>query len=400
MNRRDCLQGALWPALAMHLPAVAAHGADDPLLLEILSTASPTVRRVLANRATYEPQILWTRLKPLSDGGFERISEHRLGVERRRWFAAASFVKLPLAALLFEELEKRGLARNLEHLRLQVDRSCAALPARIAGGWPLMRLVRSMLIVSDNPCFNALYELIGSDAIHARLATLGYRDLTMPTRMGGCGVAHKARAVVVDSRGKPVWESPASAQELPQRFAYGKALKGRAWQAGASQVPGPHDFSASNFIALEDLQRLFLDLTGVVAAPEGQRFALSVEAHALLRNTLSTLPRECSDPRYPESAYADNHAKFLGVGGAPQRLPGGLTIANKNAESYGFIGDCALIEERAAGIAFALAAVVYVNRDGVLNDARYEYAEIGLPFLRELGEAVLAHERGQRPPPA
>ncbi len=349
---------------------------------------------MLAARSTYEPQIIWSRLNRASDGRLETRSEHRLGVDRKRWFTAASFVKLPLAALVFEALERRGLASQIDNLRLRVTHSCGALPASEPAGWKLGDLLRSMLIVSDNLAYNALYELLGSDVIHARLAALGYADLRMPMRLGGCAQARKALAVLRDAGGKPVWESPAAPTEKPQRYAYGRALKGRAWQQSAQQIPGPHDFSASNFMALEDVQRIFLDLMGI-SIPSTSHFALSEHSRRWLRRTLATLPRECASPRFPESKYPDNHGKYLLVGGEPQRLPSGLAIANKNALSYGFIGDCALIEEPARKLAFAVSAVLYVNRDGVLNDGAYEYAEIGLPFLRELGEALLAYEQAE-----
>lgn len=391
MNRRTWLSHAGLAFLVASTPLRAS--ADDSLLTEILSTAGPTVRRVLAARATYERQILWTRLAVLDNDRFKVVSEHRLGVERKRWFTAASFVKLPLAALVFEALEERGLASRVDQLYLRVTNSCGALPAPLAGGWKLGDLLRSMLIASDNLAYNALYELVGSDLIHARLAALGYTDLRMPMRLGGCGSARKAAAVLSDEDGGVVWESPAVPTEKPQRFAYGRALKGRAWQQGARQIPGPHDFSASNFIALEDVQRIFMDLTGV--AIPAKPFELSTETRNWLRQTLGAVPRDCLSPRYPEDKYPDNHGKYLLVGGKAQRLPPGIVIANKNALSYGYAGDCALITEPARKLAFVLSAVVYVNRDGVLNDGAYEYAEIGLPFLRELGEALLAFERSR-----
>ncbi len=393
MKRRAALWlGACWPAIARS--AIAAPAADDPWLAALIAGASPIVRRVLAAPQVFEPQILLTRLRVNGDGGYDIVSEHRLGVDKRRWFAAASFVKLPLAALVCEELERRDLLGQIDLLRLKVARGsrCALLPADEPKGWPLMRLLRSMLIVSDNRSFNALYELVGSDALHARLAALGYQDVRIPMRLGVCSTGGKAHASLVDAAGKTVWDSPASAREMPQSFPFGRALKGRAWQQGAKQVPGPHDFSASNFMPLEDVHRILLDMTGTRLDPTGS-FALGPGTRKMLLQTLSTVPRMSVDPSYPESGYPDNHSKYLGVGGAPQRLPAGITITNKNAQSYGFLGDSAIIEDASAGIAFALSAVLYVNHDGVLNDARYEYESIGLPFLRDLGQAALAQER-------
>jgi hypothetical protein len=35
-----------------------------------------------------------------------------------------------------------------------------------------------------------------------------------------------------------------------------------------------------------------------------------------------------------------------------------------------------------------VAAAIYTNSDGVLNDDRYDYESVALPFMAELGEIV------------
>lgn len=39
-----------------------------------------------------------------------------------------------------------------------------------------------------------------------------------------------------------------------------------------------------------------------------------------------------------------------------------------------------------------LSAVIYCNKDGVLNDSQYDYDEIGFPFMKNLGELIYQHE--------
>ncbi|MCH5690698.1 hypothetical protein LWM68_44610 [Niabella sp. W65] len=39
-----------------------------------------------------------------------------------------------------------------------------------------------------------------------------------------------------------------------------------------------------------------------------------------------------------------------------------------------------------------LSACIYVNKDEVLNDNKYEYTETGYPFFREIGEKIYEYE--------
>jgi len=43
-----------------------------------------------------------------------------------------------------------------------------------------------------------------------------------------------------------------------------------------------------------------------------------------------------------------------------------------------------------------LSGVIYVNRDGVLNDDKYEYEETGYPFFKEVGEIIYRYECGRK----
>jgi hypothetical protein len=42
-----------------------------------------------------------------------------------------------------------------------------------------------------------------------------------------------------------------------------------------------------------------------------------------------------------------------------------------------------------------MSAVIYVNRDGILNDDKYEYKEIGYPFFKEIGEIIYAYDKNR-----
>lgn len=381
MRRRECL-AALLASAGWPLGLRAAESLDA-----LIAAAGPDARRVLALRDAYQPQVLLTRC--VRDGdGWRALDRQAFGPRPRQWFAAASWVKLPLAGLLLEELDRRRLDLAVDGLRLEIDgtAACAPLPTAQAGGWRLDALMQSMLVVSDNLAYNALYELLGSDAIHARLRELGFPEIRMATRLG-CPQPRspgKLAARLRDATGAVVWESPAQPQESFQRFPHGNARAGRAWAEAGRVIPGAHDFSDSNFIPLADVHRMTLAFGGGI----GLRFELSAGTRRWLAETLSLVPRQAASLSAEQRALPDDQSKWLLPLDARGRFLPQLRIHSKNAQSYGWIGDSAFIADESAGRACALTVLVFVDRDGVLNDGAYDYAGTGRPFLREVGSAL------------
>jgi hypothetical protein len=381
MRRREwlaaLLAGAAWP---LGLCA-------EESLETLIGAAGPVARRVLGNPAAWQPQVLLTRCRR-EGGQWRALPTQSFGLRPRQWFAAASWVKLPLAGLLLEELDRRGLDLAAGALRLEVDgtAACAPLPATQPGGWPLAGLLQAMLVVSDNLAYNALFELLGSDAIHARLRELGFPNIRMATRLG-CPQPRspgKLAARLRDARGAVVWESPAQPRETFQRFPHGNAGAGRAWAEAGRVIPGAHDFSDSNFIPLADVHHMTLEFGGGV----GLLFELSAPPRRWLADTLSLVPRQAAGLSAEQRALPDEHSKWLLPLEAGGHFPPQLRIHSKNAQSYGWIGDSAFIADERAGRACALTIVLFVDRDGVLNDGVYDYAGTGRPFLREVGGAL------------
>jgi hypothetical protein len=69
-----------------------------------------------------------------------------------------------------------------------------------------------------------------------------------------------------------------------------------------------------------------------------------------------------------------------------------VRIFNKIGDSYGYDIDNAYIVDFANGVEFMLSAVVQSNEDGILNDSKYEYTTVCLPFLKNLGQVIYQHE--------
>jgi len=160
---------------------------------------------------------------------------------------------------------------------------------------------------------------------------------------------------------------------------------GKGYYAGDSLIMKPFDFSLKNQYTLqaqhETMKRFFF--------PEyyssRQRFNFSNEDEAWVKKTMSKLPRVLG---YDEKEYQDGYVKFFLFGDSKDRIPEHIKIHNKVGYAYGHLTDNAYIKDEKTGLEYILTATILVNEDQIFNDDKYEYDEIGIPFLAELGRTI------------
>ncbi|GAA3917704.1 serine hydrolase [Hymenobacter algoricola] len=373
-----------------------------------------TVRfgRVLRDPARYRLQILYTQINRDAHNR-PHFRTFRYRVRPGQYFYPASTVKLPAAVLA---LQKLRFLRQHPHLGrlgpdspLRID-SAFAGQTRVArdtssasGRASIGHYIRKVLLVSDNDAFNRLYEFVGQYALNAELRQRGLRRTRLLHRLSVGDQEPNSRhtsplVFYADTALQTVvYRQPAAfnARPLPELGLQNERI-GQAYWQGNSLVSRPLDFSTKSYFALPDQQRLLRAVLFPAATPPKRRFALDEDDYQLLYRYLSMFPRESPAPRYDAAHYPDTYAKFLLGGGGLAPLPPGVRVFNKIGQAYGFLTDNAYVADFDHGVEFLLSAVLYVNADEVLNDDKYEYDAIGLPFLRDLGRAVYDYER-QRP---
>ena len=77
-------------------------------------------------------------------------------------------------------------------------------------------------------------------------------------------------------------------------------------------------------------------------------------------------------------------------------MPEHVRVFNKVGWSYGFMTDVSYVVDFENKIEYMLAATLYVNSDGILNDDKYEYESVGYPFFYQLGQLIYRHELGRQ----
>ncbi|MEM1202566.1 MAG: serine hydrolase [Acidobacteriota bacterium] len=256
--------------------------------------------------------------------------------------------------------------------------------------------IRELFLVSDNTAFNRLYELVGPAALNRSMHRAGLPSTHIVHRLSEArSPEEQLRLPRIDLAGdgfvhtlpRRVDPPPPTAKAVPGlRVGRGYLTHGAS---GPRRVDGPMDFATKNRMSLRDLQRaLAMVVRPDLGALGGPGFGLTDDQGALLLEPMYQLPRESKNPVYDPTEYTDQWVKFL-LPGLERVLPKSrLRIYNKIGRAYGFSTENAYVVDTETGRGFFLAATIYTNRDGILNDDRYEYEQVADPFFADLGEAV------------
>ena len=159
------------------------------------------------------------------------------------------------------------------------------------------------------------------------------------------------------------------------------------------KINEPKDFSQMNYMSLQNCHSILQRLVFNEFYPEENRYQLSNTDQQFLLKNLTIYPRESSHPTYPTKQYYDSYKKYFIYGDSKKPITDpDLKITNIVGQSYGFMVDCAYIHNKKENIEFLLSAVIYTNQNEIINDGKYEYNSIALPFLAELGRQIYDFE--------
>lgn len=393
MHRREFLS---WSALGLGVAALpqdlrAVTRARSPW--SDVFTRMPPALAALVDDPQHAVQLRWVRIARDADGA-RRYVTHDHGLATRRWFPAASVVKLPMALLMAEAVQATG--GDMDGV-LRLD------AAPISGEWgdePLAdtfaRGIDRTFAVSENRPYNRWYELLGGEHIHRRLAELGYPQVRLIARLGSSDIEANRRnggGALLSADGRTLRRFP-SATARVRRFPFGRVLSGEGWQNDDGSVTrGLHDFSHANFLPLADSLRMLQAFVSPESVPATQRWRIDGAVRARLLRALALRPRESTSPLYPEAEHPDGYARWFFIGDGTTRYPDGLSVSGKSGMAYGALSEVAYVVDRDSGVECMLAASIRVNADGILNDDRYEYDTIGIPFMATWSRAVLDVER-------
>ncbi|WP_460584903.1 serine hydrolase [Hymenobacter arcticus] len=394
-------------ALFLIVTTAQAQTTPDSSLLDSLLHTSPALTQVLSHPATYQLQIIYTQINR-DVHNVPHFTQHTYHLNPRQYFNPASLVKLPVALLALEKLHNLPASINRSTIMSTgTDWRCQtpipfAAPADSDRTATVGNYIKRMLLVSDNLAYNRLYEFLGQNQLNTRLQQLGYPGSRIVRRFAPCDTAanrHTNPIAFHTPAGDTLYKQPAQTNPRTPAPPLGPVFAGRAYQAGSRIIHQPYEFTTANNLPLPDITALLQTALFPESIPAAQRPHLTPADHAFLRQYLRSTPHASHFTPYAAPKYFDAYKKYLYYGRRPEAQPQpGLRIFNIVGMSHGYLADVAYFADSLHQSEFLLSAVLYVNQDGIINDAAYEYDTIGLPFLAQLGQLFYRYE-AQRPRP-
>jgi hypothetical protein len=376
----------------------------DSFLKDILEKNNdPIFQQVLKDPQTYRLQIIYTQIER-DKKNKPTFKNYYFNYDPNLYFNPASTVKLPLAFLSLEKLNKMKIKGVDKYTPMFFDSSYEKQAplykdSSAQNGLPsIAQFIRKAFLVSDNDAYNRMYEFVGQQGINRGLHEKGFGDVRITRQFKGFTMEqnrHTNQIRFVDAAGGLIYLQPAAYN--PDSFYFPSPIKiGKGHlDSNDSLINEPIDFTYANYESLEFLQQLLQTVLFPSSVPKKQRFDLSKDDWKFLYRWLSQFPSETSYPFYDTSKFYNSYVKFF-FRGKERNLPEGVRVFNKVGWAYGFQTDVSYVTDFKNNIEFMLTATVYVNSDGILNDNKYDYETIGYPFLYQLGQTMYHYEL-QRP---
>lgn len=371
----------------------------DTFLTQLLSAYPQYFGDILKNPDSLGVQIIYTQINR-GRNNLPALTNYYFNVNPEHYFYPASTVKMPVAFLALEKLNDLkipGLTRQSTMITESAYSGQTSVyndPTSEDGRPSMEHYIKKIFLVSNNDAYNRLYEFLGPEYINEQLHKKGYKDVQFLHRLQLSLTddenRHTNPVKFFDTSGKLLYEKPALFSQ--QTYEPRHTKMGKGFIDGTTLVNEPFDFSTKNRISLEDLHTILRSVIFPKTVPATQRFHLTDDDYRFLWKYMSQFPSETTYPQYPEFADWDAEGKMILYGSEKGKKPTTLRIFNKLGGAYGFLLDVAYVVDFEKKVEFFLSTVIYCNSDGIFNDDKYDYDNVGLPFMKHLGEVIYQYE--------
>lgn len=337
-------------------------------LPDILASDNPKIKRVMDSLKKYEIQIMVSEINNDKTYSFQ--------VNDSNYFYPASTVKFPLSVLVLEKLSSQDSITLDTPFYVEGDSSPVTFRQQI----------RDIFAVSSNDTYNRLFEFYGKDNYNMRMKELGLTPSRFSHRLSTQDANNlRTKPLIFQMDDSTLVSTEPIINKPIEKLELHKILKGQGYYSDNILVKEPMDFSKKNYLPISTIHESMKRVMLPEKFPKEKQFRLSDENRNFLLEAMQLYPK---DEGYELPDYYDGYGKFLIYGDTKESIPEHINIYNKVGYAYGYLTDCAFIEDHKHGIWFLVSATIHVNHNEIFNDDKYEYETHGLPFLAELGRQL------------
>lgn len=332
------------------------------------NSESELINYVYRNKEKFEVQIILTELKKRKNGF--TIHKKKFNVDKKNYFYPASSIKLPIALLTIEKINENPNLNINSEFSIKGDSIITTFKKEIT----------DLFIISSNESYNRLFEFLGQDYINKKLKQKGFKDFSIYHRLSTKESDNLKTKEINFYRNGEINQIQKSINNKPLTKLYLKNLnKGIGFILDNELQNKSMDFSRKNYFSIEELNNILICLF-FPEVSKNKKFNLSNSQNLLIQKLMSSTPY---DMGFDKNIYPNNYNKFFIYGDKDGMIND--NIYNKVGNAYGYSIDNAYIYNKNSDRHFVLTACIYTNANNILNDNYYEYDEIGIPFLAEIG---------------
>lgn len=351
---------------------------QNPNFLETaLATKDISIKRVMDSIEKYQVQIRYTQIDRRNDSVL--FTDYDFQVNDSVYFYPASTVKFPTAVLAMEKINQTDTLTIHTKYYIEGD----TIESTVADD------VNEIFAVSDNLANNRLIEFLGFETINQSLKIKGIAPVRLSHRLGFHSEDLRTKPIIIYLNDSTTGITQPILNKTPKPLALFEIEKGRGYYENDEYINEPFSFKQKNYYPLSAQHNLLKRIIFPENFNLNEQFHLNKEQRDHLLNAMHTVPKEMG---YDKKEYYDSYCKFFLFGDSKDDIPEHIKIYNKVGFAYGTLTDCAYIKDTKNNIDFLLTATILVNKDGIFNDDVYEYDEIGIPFLAQLGREIYQQE--------
>jgi Beta-lactamase enzyme family len=388
------------PVPASENPLIMPQKKEISFLEKQLNSENGPFANLFQYPDSFNLQIIYTQIDRDKDKK-PRFTDHFYGSGSGSYFYPASTVKMPVAILALQKLRELNIPGLDANSTMITETGYSGQtpvyndPSTSDGKPTIANYIKKIFLVSDNDAYNRLFEFLGPEYINAELQKRGYTEVEIIHRLETSLTEDQNRHTnpirFLDAQGKLIYEQPG--RENKKGYATRNDKLGRAYMRNGEKLNEPLDFSRKNRISLNSLHSILRSVMFPEFIPVNQRFGLTKDDYAFLRNYMSATPSSVGLPPYDAETYYDTYCKFLLFGADKDtKIPTGLKVYNKVGDAYGHLLDIAYFLDTEHNLEFMISVIIYCNKDGILNDDNYDYDELGFPFMKFLGQEIYKYE--------